>query len=137
MWPRLSTEEATSQAVYMRDLKAVSLTQGLAPAVMKNYLGTKSAEQIIAFFNKTLADYTFWKSDREKHIFALRSLVEELNGNYNRAISQFVLDMLENGSSVEVLGDMLGTIAQKKTSQEELKNLLERYKQARASAKSA
>ena len=133
----LSVEEATSQAVYMRDLKAVSLTQGLAPAVMKNYLGTKSAEQIIEFFNQNLENYTFWKSNREKHIFALHSLVEELNGNYNRSISQFVLDMLENGSSVEVLSDMLGTIEQKKTSQAELKELLERYKQARAQAKSA
>ena len=133
----LSTEEATSQATYMRDLKAVSLTQGLAPQLMKNYLGTQPVEQITQFFNDSLQGYTFWKTDREKHIFALRTLVEELNGRYNKTISQFVLDMLENGSSLAVLGDMLGTIESKKGSKEELNSLLEHYRQARAEAKSA
>ena len=132
----VSLEDATEQAVYMRDLKAHSLTQGLAPELMKNYLGTKSAEKLIKFFHESLENYTFWKSDREKHIFALRTLVEEQNGTYNSRISQFVLDMLENGSSTDVLTDMLQTIRQKKTSQEELDKLLERYKQARAQAKS-
>ncbi len=134
---KISQEEATKQAVYMRDLKAVSLTQGLAPALMKNYLGTQSAEEIIQFFNKSLQNYTFWKSNRQKHIFALHTLVEELNGTYSQPISQFVLDMLESGSSVEVLSDMLGPIAQKKNSPQELQALLEHYKQALAQAKVA
>ena len=59
----------------------------------------------------------------------------ELNGTYNRRISQFVLEMLENGSSLELMTDMLANIQTKKASQEELENLLERYKQARASSK--
>lgn len=59
----------------------------------------------------------------------------ELNGNYNAQISQFVLEMLETGSSLEVVADMLANIQSKKASPEELSALLSRYKQARAAAK--
>ena len=131
----LSLEEASKQAQYLRDLKAQTLTQGLAPELMKSYLGTKPAEEILRFFETSLMAYSFWKSDREKHVFALRTLVGELNGTYNRRISQFVLDMLEKGSSVDILTDMLSTIQTKKTSQQELEKLLERYKRACAAAK--
>lgn len=128
----LSQEEAAKQAQYLRDLKAQTLTQGLAPELMKSYLGTKPAEEIIKFFEENLIPYTFWKSDREKHVFALRTLVGELNGTYNRRISQFVLDMLENGSSLEMMTDMLSNIQTRKAAKEELDNLLNMYKQARA-----
>ncbi len=132
----LSQEEARKQAAYMQGIKAISLTQGLAPQVMKNYLGTKSAKELVTFFNKSLAPYTFWKANREKHLFALRSLVEELNGKYNHTICQFLLEMLENGSSVSVLTDMLPAIEQKKEDPQELETLLNHYRQARAQAKS-
>lgn len=131
----ISLEDARSQAAYMQNIKAVSVTQGLAPQVMKNYLGTQSAKELVAFFNTSLAPYNFWKSDREKHIFALHSLVEELNGHYNHLICQFLLDMLESGSSVEVLTDMLPAIEQHKDSPQQLSTLLEHYRQARANAK--
>lgn len=45
----LSQEEAAKQAQYLRDLKAQTLTQGLAPELMKSYLGTKSAEELMKF----------------------------------------------------------------------------------------
>ena len=131
----LSQEEASKQAQYLRDLKAQTLTQGLAPELLKSYLGTKSADELMKFFDESLSPYTFWKSDREKHNFALRTLVGELNGTYNRRISQFVLEMLENGSSLDLMTDMLSNIQKKKTSKEELENLLDRYKQARAASK--
>lgn len=131
----LSQSEAKEQAQYLRDLKAKTVTQGLAPEVMKNYLGTKPAEEILQFFEEALSPYTFWKSDREKHLFALQTLVAELNGNSNAQISQFVLEMLENGSSLELMADMMSNIQAKKTSPEELDNLLNMYKQARASSK--
>ena len=131
----LSQEEASKQAQYLRDLKAQTLTQGLAPELMKSYLGTKSADELMKFFEESLTPYTFWKSDREKHVFALHTLVGELNGTYNRRISQFVLEMLENGSSLDLMTDMLENIQAKKSSAQELENLLERYKQARASSK--
>ena len=131
----ISEQEANQQATYMRDLKAVSLTKGLAPDVMKHYRGTKPAQEIIQFFNQTLANYTFWQADREKHIFALRSLVEELNGTYDHRITQFVLDNLQNGASVEMLDDMLHTIQQQKLTGEALDALLEKYRTAQASAK--
>lgn len=123
-------EEATRQAQYLRDLKAQSLTKGLAPALMKSYLGTKSADEILKFFESSLSPYTFWKSNREQHEFALRVLLGELNGTYNRQMSKFVLDMLENGSTLELMTDMLSNIQTHKTSQEELDNLLALYKQA-------
>ncbi len=132
----LSPEEAAKQAQYLRDLKAKSLTQGLAPELMKSYLGTKPADEILKFFETVLAPYTFWKSDQDKHAFVLRVLVGELNGNYNRQISRFVLDMLENGSSLELMTDMLSNIQTRKTSQEDLDKLLALYKQARVSSKS-
>lgn len=131
----MSQEEAAKQAQYLRDIKAKTITQGLAPELMKSYLGTKPAEELLQFFDKSLAPFTFWKSDREKHMFALRTLVGELNGTYNRRISQFILEMLENGSSVELLTDMLSNIQQRKTSRAELEELLESYKQARAASK--
>lgn len=127
----LSQEEAAKQAKYLRDLKAQTLTQGLAPELMKSYLGTKPAEEILRFFEENLSPYTFWKSDREKHVFALRTLVGELNGTYNRRISEFVLDMLENGSSLELMTDMLSNIQTRKAGKKELDELLNMYKQAR------
>lgn len=132
----LSFEDAHAQACYMQNIKAHAVTQGLTPNLMKHYLGTKSAKELVRFFTESLSPYTFWKADRKKHLFALHTLVEELNGTYNRQITSFVLDMLENGSSVEVLTDMLGTIRQTKSSPEELKILLERYRAARATVKS-
>lgn len=133
----LSLAEATEQAQYLRDLKAKTLTKGLAPEALKNYLGTKPAEEIIAFFEKSLAPYTFWKSNRARHEFALQALVGELNGTSDARISAFVLDMLENGSSLELVGDMMANIQAHKTSQEELDTLLEMYKKARAASKEA
>lgn len=133
----LSPEDAHAQACYMQNIKAHAITQGLAPGLMKHYLGTKSAKELTQFFNNSLKPYTFWKTNREKHLFALHTLVEELNGVYNRQITDFVLEMLENGSSVDVLTDMLSTIRQTKSSPKELQTLLERYRAARAaSAKS-
>ena len=132
----LSQEDARQQASYMQGIKAVSVTQGLAPQLLKNYLGTKSAKELVTFFNKSLEPYTFWKSNREKHLFALHSLVEELNGKYNHPICQFLFEMLENGSSVSVLTDMLPAIEQKKDAPHELDTLLTHYRQARAQAKS-
>lgn len=133
----LSLAEARQQAEYLRDLKAKTLTKGLAPQALKNYLGTKPAEEIIAFFEKSLAPYTFWKSDRAAHEFALSALVGELNGTSDARISRFALDMLENGSSLELVGDMLANIQAHKTSQEELDTLLEMYQKARAASKEA
>jgi len=127
----LSQEEATKQAQYLRDLKAKTLTQGLAPELMKSYLGTKQPDEILHFFESELAPYTFWKSARDKHVFALQTLVGELNGTYNRRISKFVLDMLENGSSLELMGDMLSNIQTHKTSDAQLDKLLEMYQHAR------
>ena len=132
----MSQEEAAQQAQYLRDLKAQSLTQGLAPEIMKSYLGTKPAEEILEFFEQSLAPYTFWKSDRPAHEFALRVLLGELNGTYNRQISQFVLDMLENGSSLDLMTDMLSNIQTRKASKEELDKLLNLYKNARVASKS-
>ncbi len=128
----LSQEEAAKQAQYLRDLKAKTVTQGLAPELMKSYLGTKPPEEILHFFETSLAPYTFWKSDQEKHVFALRTLVGELNGTYNQRISQFVLEMLENGSSLDLMTDMLSNIQTHKTSDAELDRLLAMYKSARA-----
>lgn len=128
----ISLEDAHAQACYMQNIKAHTVTKGLAPSVMKHYLGTKSAKELVKFFTESLSPYTFWKTDRKKHLFALHTLVEELNGTYNRQVTDFVLDMLENGSSTEVLSDMLGTIRQTKYSPDELKILLERYRTARA-----
>ena len=132
----ITLQEAHAQAAYMQNLKAYSLNQGLAPDLMKNYLGTKSAQELTLFFNKVLAPYSFWKADRKKHLFALHILVEELNGGYNRKITDFVLDMLENGSSVEVLKEILATLHPQKLSEKDLITQLDRYRAGRAAAKS-
>ena len=133
----LSAGEAEKQAAYLRDVKAQTLTQGLLPQALKNYLGTKPAEEITAFFEKSLAPYTFWKSDRTKHEFALTVLVGELNGTSDARISSFVLDMLESGSSLELVGDMMANIQSHKTKPQELDKLLENYKKACAASKEA
>ena len=78
---------------------------------------------------------TFWKSNQPAHEFALQTLVGELNGTSNARISAFVLDMLEDGSSLELMGDMLANIQAHKASDEELETLLERYKTARVMSK--
>ena len=131
----LSMEEATTQASYLRDVKAQTLTKGLAPQALKNYLGTKPAEEITAFFEKSLAPYTFWKSDRAKHEFSLTALVGELNGMTDARISAFILDMLEEGSSLEMVTDMMANIQAHKNQPQELDQLLEKYKKARAASK--
>ena len=84
-----------------------------------------------------MAPYTFWKTNRASHEFALQTLVGELNGTSDTKISAFVLDMLENGSSLELVGDMLVNIQAHKNSDEELDKLLQMYKKARVSSKEA
>lgn len=131
----VSQEEAIRQAQYLRDLKAQSLTKGLAPALMKSYLGTKPANEILDFFDTSLAPYTFWKSNRQKHEFALRVLLGELNGTHDRQISQFVLNMLENGAALDLMADMISNLPAHNPSQSELDNLLHLYKQAQENSK--
>ncbi len=131
----LSQEEAAKQAAYMRDLKAKSLTQGLAPEVLKNYLGTKPAGELTAWLEHCLVTYTFWKDNRPKHIFALRLLVNELNGTQNQRITAFIMDMLEDGCSLELAGDMLHTLCQKQSNPQQLEEIIENYKRARVSSK--
>lgn len=133
----LSQEEAVKQAAYMRDLKAKTVTEGLAPGVLKNYLGTKPAEELINWLEQRLSAYTFWKDNRGKHIFALRMLVDELNGTLDRRITAFILDSLEEGCSGELAEDMLQTIVQKNPGPQELEELLEHYQRARVTAKTA
>ena len=93
------------------------------------------AEELIAFFESSLAPYTFWKSNQDLHLYALQTLVGELNGTSDRQISTFVLDMLENGSSLELVADMMVNIQAHKGTKEELEKLLEMYKKARVSSK--
>ncbi len=131
----LTHEEAKKQANYLQNLKAISLTQGLTPGLMKQYLGTKSTTELTDFFNRALRPYNFWKTNREKHLFALHTLVDELNGIYNRQMIDFVLEMLENGSSVEVLADLMSQLRHKPMPTTELTALLERYRVAQASTK--
>ena len=50
----MSQEEAAKQAQYLRDIKAKTITQGLAPELMKSYLGTKPADELLQFFDKSL-----------------------------------------------------------------------------------
>ena len=123
----LTLPDATKQAQYLQDLKTSSLTKGLAPEVMKDYLGNKSATNLIHFFKTALVPYTFWRTDREKHIFALRTLVGELNGFYNSRVSQFVLNRLERGDSLEDLSSLLLTLQQKRNSPKEIERLLGKY----------
>lgn len=133
----LSHAEAQQQAEYLRGIKAKTLTKGLAPQALKNYLGTKPADEIITFFEQSLSDYTFWKSDQDKHAFALQTLVSEMNGTSNARISVFVLDMLEGGSSLEIVRDMLSNIQHHKNDGTELEKLLEMYRKASPSAQEA
>ena len=131
----LSREQAAKQAQYVYDLKAKSLTKGLAPSLMKSYLGTQPADEIIRFFEQSLAPYTFWKSNRPAHEFALRVLLGELNGTHNRQISKFVLERLENGSPIELMTDLLAAIRPGKTGTEELEHLLNQYNQTPTASK--
>ena len=85
---------------------------------------------LLSFFYDILGSYAF-------AIIALSALVGELNGTSDARISSFVLDMLENGSSLELVGDMMANIQAHKTKPEELDALLEKYKKARAASKEA
>ena len=49
--------------------------------------------------------------------------------------AKLVLDMLENGSSLELVADMMVNIQAHKGTKEELEKLLEMYKKARVSSK--
>ena len=82
-----------------------------------------------------MAPYTFWKSNQDLHAYALQTLVGELNGTSDRQISTFVLDMLENGSSLDLVADMMVNIQAHKGTKEDLGKLLEMYKKARVSSK--
>ena len=125
----LSLKEAAQQAAYVRDVKASSLTQGLSPELIKNYTGEKSATNLIHFFKTALTPYTFWRTDKEKHLFALNTLVGELNGNYNSRVSQFVLNMLEKGASTESMSSLLQNLQKTRKTPKEVEQLLSRYQQ--------
>ena len=131
----LSEQEAQKQASYLRDIKANTLTQGLVPEALKNYLGTQSVQELTAFFENSLAPYTFWKSDRSKHEFALSVLVDELNGTSESRISAFALDMLEKGASPEMVKDILTSIHSRRNQGTDLEKLLETYKKAQVTGK--
>ncbi len=106
----LTRQEATRQAADRCNLKASDITRGLVPGLLKNYTGTKTASQVSQLLEKTLAGYTFWKNDREKHLFALRLLIEELNGTYTHAVSQAVLDLLEQAVALPAVTDLLSQV---------------------------
>ncbi|WP_424245059.1 hypothetical protein Dip510_000171 [Elusimicrobium posterum] len=121
---KITEEAAIEQALYRRDLKAKTLTEGLAPEVLKNYLGTKAPEDIISYFEETLQDYSFWKSSQDKHRFALEALVANLNGTSSSNITDFALEMLEKGEPVKPLSVFIAKIPQReklKLSAQELK----------------
>ena len=123
----LHKQQAIAQATYTLNLKEQTLSHGIAPEIIKNYLGNKSPEQLAAFFEQTLAPYTFWKNNREKYLFALRTLIGELNGSYNRKLSQFILDALENNTSVPSLTDIVSDAERKKVTAEQTDAFIQRY----------
>ncbi|MCL2887816.1 MAG: hypothetical protein FWF35_00670 [Elusimicrobia bacterium] len=110
---KITEEEALTQAAYRRDLKAKSLTKGLAPEVLKKYLGTMSPDEIVLFFEKHILKYSFWKTDSAKHVYALEALVAELNGTSSREISRFVFNALEEGYELSAVSGLLETITPK------------------------
>ena len=128
-------DEAFKQANQRCNAQASDLTQELAPKVLVQYTGNKPAKELITFFNQSLAPFSFWRKDPAAHEYALQILVEQLNGTVPEHIVQFVLDMLENGSSVELVQDMRKNIQKNNTSPDELNRLLVMYKQARAVSK--
>ncbi len=123
----LSQEEAVRQAQYLRDLKAKARTQGLTPEVLKNYLGTKPAEEVLEFLDSSLAAYNFWKSDGEKHIFALHTLIGELNGRLSHRMVQVILGQLEKGEKVEEVSALVRQLEQQKSHPQQLQELLDKY----------
>ncbi|MDR0292427.1 MAG: hypothetical protein LBI01_06725 [Elusimicrobium sp.] len=110
---KITEEEALTQAAYRRDLKAKSLTKGLAPEVLKKYLGTMPPDEIMRFFEKHILKYSFWKTDGAKHLYALEALVAELNGTSSAEISRFVFNALEEGYELSAVSGLLETITPK------------------------
>ena len=110
----LSKEDALKQAAYTKELKEQILSHGIAPEVMKNYLGNKSPEELIAYFEKSLAPFTFWKNDREKYLLALRTLIGELNGLYNRKLARFILEQLQHAAPLAPILKILSSAERKK-----------------------
>ena len=110
----LSQEEGIKQATYTLNLKEQTLAQGVSPELMKHYLGSKSPEELTAYFEKNLAPFTFWKTDREKYLLALRTLIGELNGTYNHKLTRFLLETLENGEEFRQVEDVLSSVERKK-----------------------
>lgn len=131
----ISQAEALQQATYLRDLHAKTLTKGLAPRILQHYLGTKPADEIIAFFEQTLAPYTFWKSNRPAHEFALQILVEQLNGTSTDELSQFTLQMLQRDTSLDLLREMLAAVRAHQDDPAEAAELMATYQKASLDAK--
>ena len=123
----LTQEEATHQASYLRDLKAKARTQGLAPEVLKGYLGTKPAEDVLTFLDEALTAYNFWKSDSEKHFFALQILVGELNGRFSKRMVQVLLKQLDENKPLAEVSTLMHNLEKHKNHPQELENLLQKY----------
>ncbi|WP_428897726.1 hypothetical protein Dip518_001518 [Parelusimicrobium proximum] len=98
---KISLEAAVEQAKYRSNLKAKSLTSGLAPGVIKTYLGTKSAEELTEFFEKNLQPYSFWKQDEARHLFALQIMVNELNGSSSKELTSVFMKVMEKDGNLE------------------------------------
>lgn len=109
----LPAEEALSQAEYRRDLQARTLTEGYAPEVLKKYLGTQPPQEIISFFSESLEKYSFWRKDKQKHIFALEALVDELNGVSYSNITTALFEELEEGETLESAAHKYALLKQK------------------------
>lgn len=132
---KLSAEQAKEQAQRACNLQAHARRQALTPNLLANYKGNKTKDELLRYFETVLAPYSFWKKDNQAHHFALQTLVGELNHRYPSRITTFIFDMLENGSAVPFMADLLTNIQTRKTSKEEIENLLALYKQARKKGK--
>lgn len=123
----LSKENALKQAAYTKELKEQILSHGIAPEIMKHYLGNKTPEQLTAYFEKALAPFTFWKDNREKYLLALRTLVGELNGRYDKKLTRCVLQELQNDAPAAPVLKLLSAAERKKITPQQADYLMAQF----------
>lgn len=128
---RLSQQEALEQAQQNYTENFHAFIGQAANSVLDSRNSKKSPTSYVAFFEKSLTPYHFWKSNPDALEFSLQILAEQVEGQSESYFSHFVLEMLENGASLELTHDLLTNIRENDASSDEVSALLSSYKQAR------
>lgn len=126
---KISTEEALAKANTRKILSSADWAKGFVREIEDNYLGIKSADEIIEYLGERFKKYTFWRDNKLAHKFIIDKTILELNSETSAEINLLSM-MLLNDEVPPNEVDKIGIFLQKElTSNFDPKIVYEKYMQ--------